>query len=122
MIQLRTMLNAADNSGARTLMCIKVLGGTRRRYAQVGDVIKVSVKDAIPRGKVKKGEVYDAVVVRTRRGVRRPDGSLIRCDGNAAVLLTKKLGPIGPRIVGPVPGELRTAQFMKIISLAREVL
>src|SRR5437762_7815426 len=91
MIQLRTMLNAADNSGARTLMCIKVLGGTRRRYATVGDVIKVSVKDAIPRGKVKKGEVYDAVVVRTRRGVRRPDGSLIRFDGNAAVLLTNKL-------------------------------
>src|SRR2546430_8566555 len=93
MIQLRTMLNAADNSGARTLMCIKVLGGTRRRYATVGDVIKVSVKDAIPRGKVKKGEVYDAVVVRTTHGVRRPDGSLIRFDGNAAVLLTNKLEP-----------------------------
>jgi len=107
MIQLRTMLNAADNSGARTLMCIKVLGGTRRRYATVGDVIKVSVKDAIPRGKVKKGEVYDAVVVRTTRGVRRPDGSLIRFDGNAAVLLTNKLEPIGTRIFGPVTRELR---------------
>jgi large subunit ribosomal protein L14 len=105
MIQLRTMLNAADNSGARTLMCIKVLGGTRRRYATVGDVIKVSVKDAIPRGKVKKGEVYDAVVVRTTRGVRRPDGSLI-----------------GTRIFGPVTRELRNQQFMKIISLAPEVL
>jgi large subunit ribosomal protein L14 len=122
MIQLRTYLNAADNSGARTLMCIKVLGGTRRRYATVGDVIKVSVKDAIPRGKVKKGEVYDAVVVRTRRGVRRPDGSLIRFDGNAAVLLTNKLEPIGTRIFGPVTRELRNQQFMKIISLAPEVL
>ncbi len=122
MIQLQTILNAADNSGARTLMCIKVLGGTRRRYATVGDVIKVSVKDAIPRGKVKKGEVYDAVVVRTARGVRRPDGSLIRFDGNAAVLLTNKLEPIGTRIFGPVTRELRNQQFMKIISLAPEVL
>ena len=122
MIQLQTMLNAADNSGARTLMCIKVLGGTRRRYATVGDVIKVSVKDAIPRGKVKKGEVYDAVVVRTARGVRRPDGSLIRFDTNAAVLLTSKLEPIGTRIFGPVTRELRTQAFMKIISLAPEVL
>ena len=122
MIQLQTMLNAADNSGARTLMCIKVLGGTRRRYATVGDVIKVSVKDAIPRGKVKKGEVYDAVVVRTRKGVRRGDGSLIRFDGNAAVLLTNTLEPIGTRIVGPVTRELRTQQFMKIISLAPEVI
>ena len=122
MIQLRTMLAAADNSGARTLMCIKVLGGSRRRYATVGDVIKVSVKDAIPRGKVKKGEVYDAVVVRTRRGVRRADGSLIRFDGNAAVLPTNKLEPIGTRIFGPVTRELRTQQFMKIISLAPEVL
>jgi large subunit ribosomal protein L14 len=122
MIQLRTMLTAADNSGARTLMCIKVLGGTRRRYATVGDVIKVSVKDAIPRGKVKKGEVYDAVVVRTTHGVRRPDGSLIRFDGNAAVLLTNKLEPIGTRIFGPVTRELRNQQFMKIISLAPEVL
>jgi large subunit ribosomal protein L14 len=122
MIQLQTMLNAADNSGARTLMCIKVLGGSRRRYATVGDVIKVSVKDAIPRGKVKKGEVYDAVVVRTVHGVRRPDGSLIRFDGNAAVLLTPKLEPIGTRIFGPVTRELRNVQFMKIISLAPEVL
>ncbi len=122
MIQLRTRLQAADNSGARELMCIKVMGGTRRRYAGVGDVIKVSVRDAIPRGKVKKGEVYDAVVVRTRRGVRRADGSLIRFDGNAAVLLTNKLEPIGTRIFGPVTRELRNVQFMKIISLAPEVL
>jgi large subunit ribosomal protein L14 len=116
------MLNAADNSGARTVMCIKVLGGSKRRYATVGDVIKVSIKDAIPRGKVKKGEVYDAVVVRTRKGVRRSDGSLIKFDGNAAVLLTPKLEPIGTRIFGPVTRELRTVQFMKIISLAPEVL
>jgi len=122
MIQLQTRLQAADNSGARELMCIKVLGGSRRRYAGIGDVIKVSVKDAIPRGKVKKGEVYDAVVVRTRKGVRRADGSLIRFDGNAAVLLTNKLEPIGTRIFGPVTRELRTSQFMKIISLAPEVL
>jgi large subunit ribosomal protein L14 len=122
MIQMQTRLQAGDNSGARELMCIKVLGGSKRRYAGVGDVIKVSVKDAIPRGKVKKGEVYDAVVVRTRKGVRRADGSLIRFDGNAAVLLTPKLEPIGTRIFGPVTRELRTAQFMKIISLAPEVL
>jgi large subunit ribosomal protein L14 len=116
------MLNAADNSGARSVQCIKVLGGSHRRYAAVGDVIKVSVKDAIPRGKVKKGEVYDAVVVRTRKGVRRPDGSIVRFDSNAAVLLNNKLEPIGTRIFGPVTRELRTAQFMKIISLAPEVL
>jgi large subunit ribosomal protein L14 len=122
MIQMRTMLNAADNSGARRLMCIKVLGGSKRRYAGVGDVIKVSIKDAIPRGRVKKGEVYDAVVVRTRKGVRRADGSLIRFDDNAAVLLTPKLEPIGTRIFGPVTRELRTENFMKIISLAPEVL
>jgi large subunit ribosomal protein L14 len=122
MIQMQTMLNAADNSGAKTLKCIKVLGGSHRRYAYVGDVIKVSVQDAIPRGKVKKGEVYDAVVVRTRHGVRRSDGSLIRFDGNAAVLLSTKLEPIGTRIFGPVTRELRTVQFMKIISLAPEVL
>src|SRR5882757_3823008 len=122
MIQLQTFLNAADNSGARTLQCIKVLGGSKRRYATIGDVIKVSVKDAIPRGKVKKGEVYDAVVVRTAHGIRRPDGSLIRFDGNAAVLLTTKLEPIGTRIFGPVTRELRNVQFMKIISLAPEVL
>jgi large subunit ribosomal protein L14 len=121
-IQLQSILAAADNSGAKTLMCIKVLGGTRRRYATVGDVIKVSVRDAIPRGKVKKGEVYDAVIVRTRRGVRRSDGSLIKFDGNAAVLLSNKLEPIGTRIFGPVTRELRTVQFMKIISLAPEVL
>ena len=122
MIQLRTRLQAADNSGARELMCIKVMGGTRRRYAGVGDVIKVSIKDAIPRGKVKKGEVYDAVVVRTKSGVRRGDGSLIRFDGNAAVLLTNKLEPIGTRIFGPVTRELRSVAFMKITSLAPEVL
>ncbi len=122
MIQMRTMLNAADNSGARRLMCIKVLGGSKRRYAGVGDVIKVSVKDAIPKGRVKKGEVYSAVVVRTTKGVRRPDGSLIRFDDNAAVLLTNKLEPIGTRIFGPVTRELRTESFMKIISLAPEVL
>ena len=122
MIQMQTILSAADNSGARRLMCIKVLGGSKRRYAGVGDVIKVSVKDAIPRGKVKKGEVYNAVVVRTRKGVRRPDGSLIRFDGNAAVLLNARLEPIGTRIFGPVTRELRTGQFMKIVSLAPEVL
>ena len=122
MIQMRTMLQAADNSGAKSLMCIKVLGGSKRRYATVGDVIKVSVKDAIPRGKVKKGEVYDAVVVRTAFGVRRADGSLIRFDGNAAVLLTNKMEPIGTRIFGPVTRELRTERFMKIVSLAPEVL
>ena len=122
MIQMQTRLDVADNTGAKECMCIKVLGGTRRRYATVGDVIKVSVKDAIPRGKVKKGEVYDAVVVRTKFGVRRPDGSLIRFDGNAVVLLTNKLEPIGTRIFGPVTRELRNVQFMKIISLAPEVL
>ena len=122
MIQLQTTLTAADNSGARSLRCIKVLGGSKRRYATVGDVNKVSVIDAIPRGKVKKGEVYDAVVVRTAHGVRRPDGSLIRFDGNAAVLLTTKLEPIGTRIFGPVPRELRAKNHMKIISLAPEVL
>lgn len=122
MIQMQTVLSAADNSGARRVQCIKVLGGSKRRYANVGDVIKVSVKDAIPRGKVKKGEVYNAVVVRTRKGVRRADGSLIRFDGNAAVLLNARLEPIGTRIFGPVTRELRTAKFMKIISLAPEVL
>ena len=122
MIQMQSVLEAADNSGARRVMCIKVLGGSKRRYARVGDVIKVSVKDAIPRGKVKKGEVYNAVVVRTKKGVRRPDGSLIRFDGNAAVLLNAKLEPIGTRIFGPVTRELRSERFMKIISLAPEVL
>lgn len=122
MIQMQTILDAADNSGARRVQCIKVLGGSKRRYAAIGDVIKVSVKDAIPRGKVKKGEIYSAVVVRTRKGVRRKDGSLIRFDGNAAVLLNARLEPIGTRIFGPVTRELRTNQFMKIISLAPEVL
>jgi large subunit ribosomal protein L14 len=122
MIQMQSMLTAADNSGARRVMCIKVLGGSKRRYARIGDVIKVTVKDAIPRGKVKKGEVYNAVVVRTRSGVRRNDGSLIRFDGNAAVLLNTKLEPIGTRIFGPVTRELRSEQFMKIVSLAPEVL
>ena len=122
MIQMQTVLDAADNSGARRVQCIKVLGGSKRRDAGVGDIIKVSVKDAIPRGKVKKGEVYNAVVVRTRKGVRRKDGSLIRFDGNAAVLLNARLEPIGTRIFGPVTRELRTNQFMKIISLAPEVL
>ena len=122
MIQMQTLLQVADNSGARKVMCIKVLGGSKRRYANIGDIIKVSVKDAIPRGKVKKGDVYDAVVVRTRKGVRRPDGSLIRFDANAAVLLNNKQEPIGTRIFGPVTRELRTEKFMKIVSLAPEVL
>ena len=122
MIQMQSMLAAADNSGARELMCIKVLGGSKRRYASVGDVIKVSIRDAIPRSKVKKGEVYNAVVVRTAKGVRRQDGSLVRFDGNAAVLLNAKLEPIGTRIFGPVTRELRTEKFMKIVSLAPEVL
>jgi large subunit ribosomal protein L14 len=122
MIQMQTMLDVADNSGARQLMCIKVLGGSKRRYAGIGDVIKVSIKDAIPRGKVKKGEVYNALIVRTRKGVRRPDGSVIRFDSNAAVLLNNQLQPIGTRIFGPVTRELRTERFMKIISLAPEVL
>ena len=116
MIQMQSMLDAADNSGARRLMCIKVLGGSRRRYANIGDVIKVTVKEAIPRGKVRKGEVFDAVVVRTRKGVRRADGSLIRFDGNAAVQ------PVGTRIFGPVTRELRGDRFMRIVSLAPEVL
>ena len=122
MIQMQTVLDVADNTGARAVMCIKVLGGSKRRYAHIGDVIKVSVKEAAPRGRVKKGEVYHAVVVRTRHGLRRPDGSVIRFDGNAAVLLTNKFEPIGTRIFGPVTRELRTSQFMKIISLAPEVL
>jgi large subunit ribosomal protein L14 len=122
MIQMQSRLGVADNSGARSVMCIKVLGGSHRRYAGIGDVIKVTVKDAIPRGKVKKGDVYNAVVVRTRKGVRRADGSLIRFDGNAAVLLNNQLQPIGTRIFGPVTRELRGERFMKIISLAPEVL
>jgi large subunit ribosomal protein L14 len=122
MIQTQSYLEVADNSGARSVMCIKVLGGSHRRYAGIGDVIKVSVKEAIPRGKVKKGQVLKAVVVRTRKGVRRQDGSLIKFDGNAAVLLNKKEEPIGTRIFGPVTRELRGEKFMKIISLAPEVL
>ncbi|QFY43652.1 50S ribosomal protein L14 [Candidatus Methylospira mobilis] len=122
MIQMQTCLDVADNSGARRVMCIKVLGGSHRRYAGIGDIIKVSIKDAIPRGRVKKGEVYNAVVVRTRKGVRRADGSLIRFDGNAAVILNNQHQPLGTRIFGPVTRELRTEKFMKIISLAPEVL
>ena len=122
MIQMQTNLDVADNSGAKRVMCIKVLGGSKRRYASIGDVIKVSVKDAAPRGRVKKGEIYDAVVVGTAKGLRRADGSLIRFDSNAAVLLTPKLEPIGTRIFGPVTRELRTERFMKIVSLAPEVL
>ena len=122
MIQAQTYLDIADNSGARRVMCIKVLGGSKRRYAGIGDVIKVTVKEAIPRGRVRKGQVLDAVVVRTKRGVRRPDGSLIRFDGNAAVLLNAQKQPIGTRIFGPVTRELRNDNFMRIISLAPEVL
>jgi len=122
MIQMQTVLDVADNTGARRVMCIKVLGGSKRRYAGIGDIIKVSIKDAAPRGRVKKGEVYSAVVVRTAKGVRRPDGSLIRFDSNAAVLLSNKFEPIGTRIFGPVTRELRGKKFMKIISLAPEVL
>ena len=122
MIQMQTKLDVADNTGARSGMCIKVLGGSKRRYANIGDVIKVTVKEAAPRGRVKKGEVYNAVVVRTAKGVRRADGSSISFDGNAAVLLNSKLEPIGTRIFGPVTRELRTEQFMKIVSLAPEVL
>jgi large subunit ribosomal protein L14 len=121
MIQMQTVLDVADNSGARRIQCIKVLGGSRRRYAGIGDIIKVSVKDAIPRGKVKKGDVFSAVVVRTAKGVRRPDGSVIRFDRNAAVLLDNQLQPIGTRIFGPVTRELRSERFMRIISLAPEV-
>ena len=122
MIQMQTNLDVADNSGAKKVMCIKVLGGSHRRYAAIGDIIKVSIKDAIPRGRVKKGEVYNALVVRTKKGVRRADGSLIRFDGNAAVILNAQLQPLGTRIFGPVTRELRSEKFMKIISLAPEVL
>jgi len=122
MIQMQTNLSVADNSGAKRVQCIKVLGGSHRRYAGIGDVIKVTVKDAIPRGKVKKGDVFSAVVVRTKKGVRRSDGSAIRFDGNAAVLLNNQMQPIGTRIFGPVTRELRGEHFMKIVSLAPEVL
>lgn len=122
MIQTRTMLNVADNSGARSVMCIKVLGGSRRRYANIGDVIKVTVKDAVPQGKVKKGEVLFGLVIRSKDGVRRNDGSLIRFDNNAVVLLNAQKQPIGTRVFGPVTRELRSEAFMKIVSLALEVL
>ena len=122
MIQTESYLDVADNSGARKVMCIKVLGGSHRRYASVGDIIKVTVKEAIPRGKVKKGQVMSAVIVRTRKGIRRKDGSLIKFDDNAAVLLNASLAPVGTRILGPVTRELRSEKFMRIISLAHEVL
>ena len=122
MIQTESYLDVADNSGARRVMCIKVLGGSHRRYARVGDIIKVTVKEAIPRGKVKKGQVMSAVVVRTKKGLRRQDGSLIKFDDNAAVLLNASNAPVGTRIFGPVIRELRNEKFMRIISLAPEVL
>ena len=122
MIQAETNLEVADNSGARRVQCIKVLGGSKRKYASVGDVIVVTVKEAIPRGRVKKGEVVQAVVVRTAKDIRRQDGTAIRFDNNAAVLINKQGEPIGTRIFGPVTRELRTKQYMKIISLAPEVL
>ena len=122
MIQMQTMLEVADNSGAKRVMCIKVLGGSKRRYAGIGDVIRVSIKEAAPRGKVAKGEVHKAVVVRTRSGVRRPDGSLIRFDSNAVVLLNNVNQPIGTRVFGPVTRELRTDSFMRLVSLAPEVI
>jgi len=122
MIQMQTMLDVADNSGARRVMCIKVLGGSKRRYAGIGDVIRVSVKEASPRGRVRKGEVYKAVVVRSASGVRRQDGSKIRFDSNAVVLLNAQLQPVGTRIFGPVTRELRAGNFMRLVSLAPEVL
>lgn len=122
MIQMQSVLDVADNSGARKIQCVKVLGGSKRRYAGIGDIIKISIKEAIPNSRVKKGEVFNAVVVRTRKGVRRNDGSLIRFDRNAAVLLNNQFQPIGTRIFGPVTRELRTERFMRIISLAPEVL
>ena len=122
MIQMQTNLDVADNSGARRVQCIKVLGGSKRKYAHVGDIIVVSVKEAQPRARVKKGDVHRAVIVRTRKDVRRPDGSVIRFDKNAAVLIDNKQEPVGTRIFGPVPRELRARNHMKIISLAPEVL
>jgi large subunit ribosomal protein L14 len=122
MIQMQTVLNVADNSGAKKVACVKVLGGSRRRYARVGDVIVVSVKEAIPNSKVKKGDVMKAVVVRTVKEVRRQDGSYLKFDDNSAVLISNQMEPIGTRIFGPVARELRAKQFMKIISLAPEVL
>jgi len=122
MIQMQSNLDVADNSGARRVQCIKVLGGSKRKYAVIGDIIVVSVKEAIPRGRVKKGDVHRAVIVRTAKEIRRPDGSSIRFDHNAAVLITPQNEPIGTRIFGPVTRELRARQFMKIVSLAPEVL
>ncbi|QCI27326.1 50S ribosomal protein L14 [Buchnera aphidicola] len=122
MIQEQTILFIADNSGAKSAMCIRVLGGSKKKYAKIGDIIKVSIKEAVPRGKVKKGEVFKAVVVRTKKGIRRSDGSLIRFDRNACVILNNLNQPIGTRIFGPITRELRTEKFMKIISLAPEVL
>lgn len=122
MIQMQSRMSVADNSGAKEVMCIKVLGGSKRRYAGIGDIVKISVKEALPNSKVKKGDVYNAVVVRTKHGVRRRDGSKIRFDSNAAVLLNANLQPLGTRIFGPVTRELRSERFMRIISLAPEVL
>ena len=122
MIQMQTNLDVADNSGARRVMCIKVLGGSKRKYATIGDVIVVSVKEAIPRGRVKKGDVMKAVIVRVAKDIKRPDGSIIRFDRNAAVLINTQMEPVGTRIFGPVPRELRAKNHMKIISLAPEVL
>jgi large subunit ribosomal protein L14 len=122
MIQMQTVLDVADNSGAKKLMCIKVLGGSKRKYASIGDVIVVSIKEAIPSAKVRKGDVARAVVVRTAKEIARPDGSYIRFDGNAAVLINEALEPVGTRIFGPVARELRAKKFMKIVSLAPEVL
>tara|TARA_B100000965_G_C19381800_1_gene664940 strand:- start:55 stop:423 length:369 start_codon:yes stop_codon:yes gene_type:complete len=122
MIQMQSLLKIADNSGARSVMCIKVLGGSKRRYANIGDVIKVAVREAIPTGKVKKGQVVDALIVRTKKGVRRRDGSLIKFDENAAVLINAQKAPIGTRVFGPVTRELRDGRHMKILSLAPEVI
>lgn len=122
MIQTQSILKVADNTGARSVMCIRVLGGSKRRFANIGDIIKVAVKEAAPRGRVKKGDIYNAVIVRTAKGIRRPDGSLIKFESNAAVILNAKFEPIGTRIFGPVTRELRMAKFMKIISLAPEVI
>ena len=122
MIQMQSRLTVADNSGARELLCIKVLGGSFRRYAGIGDVIKVSVKDALPRSRVRKGDIYNALIVRTKKSVYRRDGSVLKFDSNAAVLLNNKLEPIGTRVFGPIARELRGERFMKIISLAPEVL
>ena len=122
MIQMQSLLSIADNSGARSVMCIKVLGGSKRRYANIGDVIKVAVREAIPTGKVKKGQVVDALIVRTKKGVRRRDGSLIKFDENAAVLINAQKAPIGTRVFGPVTRELRDGKHMKILSLAPEVI